>query len=161
MPRSLRPTTPAHHQPGAAFDPSMTVAQLELLLPSEAAQLLRVRESWLRKKAAARLIPSTRVGKHLRFSAHDIAAINAAGARPATGRKPARRATPNRRAISLMGTPSARRRRRISAQSSTFSTPQHQRGQLSKITRGSLFRERRHLHTPAAPYLRQLSVVGL
>ncbi|MEY9949243.1 hypothetical protein ABH937_006355 [Kitasatospora sp. GAS1066B] len=44
------------------------------------------------------------------------------------------RATPSRRAISLMGTPSARCRRRISAQSSTFST-------LQMIKGGSILRD--------------------
>jgi hypothetical protein len=39
-----------------------------LYTPGEAAQPLKVRESWLRKKAAARLVPCTFLGKHLRFS---------------------------------------------------------------------------------------------
>ena len=56
-------------------------AQL-LYTPAEAARLLRVRESWLRRKAAAREIPFTFLGRHLRFSAADLAAIVAA-ARPA------------------------------------------------------------------------------
>jgi excisionase family DNA binding protein len=53
----------------------------QLYTPAEAAQLLRVPESWLRKKAAARAIPCTFVGKHLRFSSTDLAEIVAAGAR--------------------------------------------------------------------------------
>ena len=50
--------------------------------PAQAAQVLNVPESWLRKKAASRLIPCTFVGKHLRFSDADLAAIVAAGERP-------------------------------------------------------------------------------
>jgi hypothetical protein len=40
----------------------------QLHTPAEAAEILRIRESWLRGKAAARAIPCTFVGKHLRFS---------------------------------------------------------------------------------------------
>jgi len=54
---------------------------------TEAAAILKVRESWLKTKAAARLIPCTFVGKHLRFSDEDLAAIMRAGAcRPITAR---------------------------------------------------------------------------
>ena len=56
---------------------------------AEAAAILKVRESWLKTKAAARLIPCTFVGKHLRFSDDDIAEIMKAGARqPVTTREP-------------------------------------------------------------------------
>ena len=56
---------------------------------AEAAAILKVRESWLKTKAAARLIPCTFVGKHLRFSDVDIAGIMKAGARqPVTTREP-------------------------------------------------------------------------
>ena len=40
---------------------------------AEAAGILKVRESWLKTKAAARLIPCTFVGKHLRCATHDSA----------------------------------------------------------------------------------------
>jgi excisionase family DNA binding protein len=66
----------------------------QLHTPAEAANILKVRESWLRTKAAARLIPCTFVGKHLRFSDRDIEEIMKAGARqPVTerGPRPARR----------------------------------------------------------------------
>jgi len=53
-----------------------------LYTPAEAADLLTVGESWLRRKAAARVVPCTLLGKHLRFSAADLAAIAAAAARP-------------------------------------------------------------------------------
>jgi excisionase family DNA binding protein len=64
----------------------------QLYTPAEAAEMLKVPESWLRKKAAARTVPCTFVGKHLRFSAGDIEKIITAGARePATpGRHPHR-----------------------------------------------------------------------
>jgi excisionase family DNA binding protein len=62
-----------------------------LYTPLEAANLLRVRESWLRRKAAARQIPCTFLGKHLRFSAADLAGIVAQHGQAPTGRRPRRR----------------------------------------------------------------------
>lgn len=60
----------------------------QLHTPTEAAEILRVRESWLRTKAAARAIPCTFIGKHLRFSESDILRIKQAGARdPVTRRR--------------------------------------------------------------------------
>jgi excisionase family DNA binding protein len=60
----------------------------ELHTVAEAAVILKVRESWLKSKAAARAIPCTFVGKHLRFSDADIAGIMQAGARqPVTSRQ--------------------------------------------------------------------------
>ena len=53
----------------------------QLYTAAEAAGILKVRESWLKTKAAARLIPCTFIGKHLRFSDDDIAEIMKAGAR--------------------------------------------------------------------------------
>jgi hypothetical protein len=53
----------------------------ELHTAAEAAGILKVRESWLKAKASARLIPCTFVGKHLRFSDDDIASIMRGGAR--------------------------------------------------------------------------------
>ena len=64
----------------------------ELYTFAEAAGILKVRESWLKTKAAARLIPCTFIGKHLRFSDNDIAEIMKAGARqPITSRERTRR----------------------------------------------------------------------
>jgi excisionase family DNA binding protein len=90
MPAPHRP-----HRPGPdRSTPTLTAAdaaghnqQALLYTPAEAAQRLRVRESWLRKKAAARDVPCTFLGKHLRFSPADLAAIVAASARPAVGRR--------------------------------------------------------------------------
>ena len=60
----------------------------QLYTAVEAASILKVRESWLKTKAAARLIPCTFIGKHLRFSDDDIAEIMKAGARqPVTSRE--------------------------------------------------------------------------
>jgi hypothetical protein len=74
----------------------------QLHTAAEAAGILKVRESWLKTKAAARLIPCTFIGKHLRFSDDNIAEIMKAGARqPVTscergpGRLTARRTTPH------------------------------------------------------------------
>jgi len=66
----------------------------QLHTAAEAAGMLKVRESWLKTKAAARLIPCTFVGKHLRFSDDDIARIMQAGARqPVTTRERLHRGT--------------------------------------------------------------------
>lgn len=60
----------------------------ELHTAAEAAGILKVRESWLKTKASARLIPCTFVGKHLRFSDSDITEIMRVGARqPVTSRE--------------------------------------------------------------------------
>ncbi len=53
---------------------------LPLYTPAEAARLLAVRESWLRRRATARAVPCTFLGKHLRFSHADVVAIVVAGA---------------------------------------------------------------------------------
>jgi excisionase family DNA binding protein len=50
-----------------------------LYTAEQAAELLGVKPSWLRRKAAARAIPCTFLGKHLRFSRADLDAIVAAG----------------------------------------------------------------------------------
>jgi excisionase family DNA binding protein len=92
-PRARRPHTIEAHQPTTVPPPTPTPDADGTLLytPAEAAQLLKVRESWLRKKAAARTIPCTFLGKHLRFCAADLAAIIAAAAQPPVGRRPRRR----------------------------------------------------------------------
>ncbi|WP_329072758.1 helix-turn-helix domain-containing protein [Amycolatopsis sp. NBC_01480] len=56
-------------------------AQL-LYTPAQAAELLAIGESWLRRKAGTRAIPCTYVGKHLRFAHADLEQIVAAGHRP-------------------------------------------------------------------------------
>ena len=64
-----------------------TAGLLPLYTPAEAADLLAVRESWLRRRATARAVPCTFLGKHLRFSHADLVAIARAGATP-TGPPP-------------------------------------------------------------------------
>jgi hypothetical protein len=78
-----------------------------LYTPAEAALLLKVRESWLRRKAAARQVPCTFLGKHPRFSATDLATIITTAAQPAVGRRPRRRA-PTVRDRDLPPTPEQR-----------------------------------------------------
>jgi excisionase family DNA binding protein len=86
-PRQPRPV--ADHQPSATTTPGPSGATTPVLYtPAEAAQVLKVRESWLRRKAAARQIPCTFLGKHLRFSPADLAAISVAGAQRTRTRTP-------------------------------------------------------------------------
>jgi excisionase family DNA binding protein len=89
---------PEHRQGGPAVTspgtlPSLADGNQLLFTPEEAAERLRVRESWLRRRAAARQIPCTFLGKHLRFSAADLAAIVAQNAQAPTGRRPRRRSS--------------------------------------------------------------------
>jgi excisionase family DNA binding protein len=53
-----------------------------LYTAEQAAALLQVRPSWLRRKAAARAVPCRFVGKHLRFSRTDIETIAENSAAP-------------------------------------------------------------------------------
>lgn len=46
-----------------------------LYTPAEAAELLKLKESWLRRAVQDKSIPHTKVGKHLRFSVADLAEI--------------------------------------------------------------------------------------
>ncbi|WP_406516490.1 helix-turn-helix domain-containing protein [Streptomyces sp. NBC_00134] len=55
-----------------------------LFTAEQAAQVLQVPPSWLRKKAAAGAIPHTRIGRHLRFSDRDLQRLVAAGQRGPT-----------------------------------------------------------------------------
>lgn len=50
-----------------------------LLTIDEAAALLRVPRSWLRDRVSARLVPHTRLGRHVRFTAEHLAQIIAIG----------------------------------------------------------------------------------
>ncbi|WP_133901918.1 helix-turn-helix domain-containing protein [Actinophytocola oryzae] len=70
--------------PGVGGTEATSVGAVPLLLtPAQAARLLQVRESWLRRRAAERRVPCSFVGKHLRFSHADVEAIVVSGARPA------------------------------------------------------------------------------
>lgn len=59
-----------------------------LLTPAQAAAMLQVRESWLRRRAARRQVPCSFLGKHLRFSRADLERIVADSARPAATARP-------------------------------------------------------------------------
>jgi excisionase family DNA binding protein len=52
---------------------------VELFTIPEAAEVLRVPEGWLRKKVTAGVVPHTRLGKHVRFTAEHLRQIIAAG----------------------------------------------------------------------------------
>ena len=70
-----------HEQCTARF-PVLPAGLTQLLFTAEqAAVLLAVRASWLRRAAAEGAIASTYLGKHLRFSHADLLAIIATGAR--------------------------------------------------------------------------------
>ncbi|MCT2281403.1 helix-turn-helix domain-containing protein [Micromonospora chalcea] len=89
---SSTPSRPRHRPPSPAPPPAHRTGpshdqEPRLYTPAEAAALLRVPESWLRRRAGRRQIPRTFLGKHLRFSAADLAAIIAAAAEPATRRQ--------------------------------------------------------------------------
>lgn len=65
--------SPSANSSGTGGD---TMSAEPLLYTAEqAASLLQVRPSWLRRKAAARAVPCRFVGKHLRFSRSDIETI--------------------------------------------------------------------------------------
>jgi excisionase family DNA binding protein len=77
--------------------PAAQLSLLPLCTPAEAARVLAVPESWLRRQVTARLVPHTRLGKHLRFSHADLVLIAAAAAHPAAAAVPARRPVRARR----------------------------------------------------------------
>lgn len=58
---------------------------LPLYTPAQAAEMLTVPESWLRRRAGERAVPCTLVGRYLRFSHADVIAIATAGAQPGRG----------------------------------------------------------------------------
>ena len=76
------PPTAASASLTSGPDPAV-LAGLQLFTLERAAELLAVPEAWLQSKAGRREIPSTQIGKHLRFSVADITAIIREGARPA------------------------------------------------------------------------------
>ena len=78
---------PAAEIPATKTVPTAPTAQpppvLPLHTPAEAARALAVPESWLRRQVTARLVPHTRLGKHLRFSHADLVVIATTAAQPA------------------------------------------------------------------------------
>jgi hypothetical protein len=80
-------TTPPPRRPSPGSAPDTTTridtgTDPVLYTADQAAALLQVRPSWLRRKAAARAVPCRYVGKHLRFSRADIHAIAESSAQP-------------------------------------------------------------------------------
>ncbi|GAA1810821.1 hypothetical protein GCM10009682_35510 [Luedemannella flava] len=72
--------------PSHGKDPAEQGPSDQLLYTAEqAADLLQVNPSWLRRKAIARAIPCTFIGKHLRFSANDLTMIITMGAHTPRG----------------------------------------------------------------------------
>ena len=67
---------------------AMANAARLLFTAADAADMLRVPESWLRRRAARRLVPCTFLGKHLRFSRADLDQIVADAARPVATDQP-------------------------------------------------------------------------
>ncbi|WP_309117563.1 helix-turn-helix domain-containing protein [Saccharothrix sp.] len=75
-----RPTEPEDTTPTA---PNNTDADEPILYtPEQAAALLQVRPSWLRRRAAARAVPCRFLGKHLRFTRQDLLEIATASHQP-------------------------------------------------------------------------------
>ena len=72
-------TTASPRQPRTVPDTSKVSGQPSperlLYTAAQAAVMLQVRPSWIRRKAAARTIPCRYLGKHLRFTHDDIIAI--------------------------------------------------------------------------------------
>lgn len=74
-------TSPDRHSAHDDASRELATAGLTpLLTADQAAELLRVPASWLRRKATARAIPCTFIGKHLRFTTDNIAMIIEFGA---------------------------------------------------------------------------------
>lgn len=64
--------TPSAKPPTPPSEDTHTPRSSTLHTPAEAAELLAVPESWLRRKASQRTIPCTFLGKHLRFTPDDL-----------------------------------------------------------------------------------------
>lgn len=74
----------------ARTDTRDSESSLVLMDIAAAAKLLAAPEGWLRGAVTARKAPCTRLGKHVRFSQAHIAAIIAAGEKPAVVPAPSR-----------------------------------------------------------------------
>lgn len=93
QPDSAAASTDTDHRTDSAHSSNHTDRAKEaetatplLYTPEEAATLLRVRASWLRRKAATRTIPCRFLGKHLRFAHADLEAITALNTHPPRSR---------------------------------------------------------------------------
>ncbi len=82
--QSSHPGHTAHSAPASAAEGNDRAEAARLFTAEQAAQVLQVPPSWLRKKAAAGAIPHTRIGRHLRFSDRDLQRLIEAGQRGPT-----------------------------------------------------------------------------
>lgn len=80
--------TPSAKPPTPPSGDTSTAPPSTLHTPAQAAQVLAVPESWLRRKAGQRSIPCTFVGKHLRFTTDDLNEIIRRGHCGTTARRP-------------------------------------------------------------------------
>ncbi|WP_371927740.1 helix-turn-helix domain-containing protein [Lentzea sp. HUAS12] len=78
---SAQETQPAPGEDESSIGESPLATEIEenadqlLFTPEQAAPLLQVRPSWLRRRAAARAVPCHYLGKHLRFTREDLEEI--------------------------------------------------------------------------------------
>ncbi|MEV0598468.1 helix-turn-helix domain-containing protein [Streptomyces sp. NPDC050315] len=77
------PAVRATNRPAAPRSAEAAAPGLRLYTATQAAELLQIPASWLRKKAAAGAVPHIRIGRHLRFSEADLREIIRVGRRPA------------------------------------------------------------------------------
>lgn len=63
--------------------PRREISPVSLLTPADVAGLLGVTEAWVRRGAAAHLLPCTRLGRQLRFTIDQLDQIVTAAAQPA------------------------------------------------------------------------------
>lgn len=71
-PRNLAVVSAAPEETMSSPNNEASAQEQLLFTADQAAQLLQVRASWLRRRATARAIPCRFLGKHLRFSRDDI-----------------------------------------------------------------------------------------
>ncbi|PWK80642.1 excisionase family DNA binding protein [Lentzea atacamensis] len=71
-PRDLPTALDSRDEPVPLPDNNANAQDPLLFTADQAAQLLQVRASWLRRRATARAIPCRFLGKHLRFAREDI-----------------------------------------------------------------------------------------
>jgi excisionase family DNA binding protein len=86
-------TMPGHAESSGQISESNLEHPPRLYTPAQAAEILTIKESWLRRQAGQRKIPCTILGKHLRFSDADLNAIARNGRRPPRAPRRLSRAT--------------------------------------------------------------------
>ncbi|MFI9811576.1 helix-turn-helix domain-containing protein [Saccharothrix variisporea] len=97
-PQTQKPSPPIEPEDTASTAPNGSDDESILYTAEQAAALLQVRPSWLRRRAAARAVPCRFLGKHLRFTRQDLLDIATASHQPPRGnRSPITRSGINRR----------------------------------------------------------------